>query len=73
MKIHQYFKALREPTSGDHMPSIDAFMYLEYCMTAVGWIEPTKESSYLNSRLYKLVRIVVFIFAFYIGVGFLIT
>lgn len=49
MKMRQAFKAFREPTLTDHMPSQEAFMYLEYSMTGLGWIAPRLESRYADS------------------------
>ncbi|KAH8414030.1 hypothetical protein KR222_002609 [Zaprionus bogoriensis] len=73
MKLEQIFTALREPSLADHMPSRDAFKYLECCMTAVGWLKPSKDSRYSCCGLYLMSRAVIFIFSIYIGIGFLIT
>ncbi|XP_030556091.1 odorant receptor 42b-like [Drosophila novamexicana] len=66
-----FFKYLREPTLTDLMPSRDAYKYLEYGMTALGWMPQAVNARY--RFLYRIWTIFVITLAGYLPIGLSIT
>ncbi|XP_023175069.1 odorant receptor 42b-like [Drosophila hydei] len=66
-----FFRYLREPTPTDLMPSRDGFKYLEYGMTALGWVPQAIDKKY--QCVYKMWTIFVIGLAGYLPIGLCIT